>query len=46
MNNKAILIVTLYRLSEGSGQGLYTVKAQLDYNQKKVKTSLVIKLDQ
>ena len=39
MNGKANLIITVYRLPEGSGQGMYTVKAQLDYRKSKVKAA-------
>ena len=37
MNGKVILLIMLYRLLEGSGERLYTVKAQMDYRKSKVK---------
>ena len=37
MNRRAILIVILYRLPDGSRQGIYTIKAQIDYKKSKVK---------
>jgi len=39
MNNKSLLIITLYRLPDRSEKGIYTVKAQLDYQKAKVKTA-------
>ena len=36
---KTILIITVYRLLEGSVQGIYTQRAQINRKEKKVKTS-------
>ena len=32
-------MITIYRLPNSSGQGMYTVKAQMDYKKTKVKTA-------
>jgi len=37
MNEKVVLIITMYRLPDGSGQEMYTVKAQMDYKKGRVK---------
>ena len=36
---KTILIITVYRLPEGSVQGIHTQRAQINRKEKKVKTS-------
>ena len=41
MNWKAILIITLYRLPDKSRQGMYTIKAQIDYEKSKGKAAKV-----